>query len=443
MRHHEAGLDETGALLVRRQVLDALGERPDLVADRLGLRRQFDRLLADDALPGQVGEFLGSTGRVEVVEQRGGAPHVEVRVVLPGDRDAAVDLGVQVGAQIGRGSGQGGRGRCRVGELVATGGRRAGSVPHGARRKFGGHGHVGAVVLDRLVHGDRTTELDALLRVGGTHLRALAGDADSVGRQDHTGEVDERAPRSGDDRDGRAVERHADAGPARIEAGRRLDRDAVARLDDGHHGDVVTNGYEQHRRRRPAEHHSGVTRGGAVGHRHRPAERDSADRRAIGEAGEQPRSQVVVAGGGDQRAGDHRRHERTRRDRPGEFLDDDDQLLDAVAGSADVLRQVQTEPTELRELGPEFGQRVVGRLEPLASGAAQVALLGETAHGLGERAMVLGDGDRHGELTSRDGGVVPAGLERRHLPRPPRPATTPAGGQSSGSARTTSSQRRR
>ncbi len=63
VRHHVAGLDEPGALLVGRQVLDALGERADLVADRLGLGRQLDGLLAGDAPAGQVGEFLGGRGR--------------------------------------------------------------------------------------------------------------------------------------------------------------------------------------------------------------------------------------------------------------------------------------------------------------------------------------------------------------------------------------------
>ena len=51
VRHHVAGLDELGALLLGREVLDARGERAHLVADRLGLGRQLDGLLAYDAAP--------------------------------------------------------------------------------------------------------------------------------------------------------------------------------------------------------------------------------------------------------------------------------------------------------------------------------------------------------------------------------------------------------
>ncbi len=128
--------------------------------------------------------------------------------MLPGDGDAAVHLGVEVGAQVGGGRGQRGGDRRGVGELVAAGRRGPGGVPHGAGGQLGGHGHVGAVVLHRLVHGDRTTELDALLRVRGGHLGALAGDADRLGRQDHPGQVDEHAAGTGQHGDGRAVEGH-------------------------------------------------------------------------------------------------------------------------------------------------------------------------------------------------------------------------------------------
>ncbi len=163
------------------------------VADGVGLRRQLDGLLAGDTAAGQIGELLGGTGGVEVVEQGRGAAHVEVGVVLPGDGDAAMDLGVEVGAQIGGRRGQRRGHRGGIGELVPAGRRGPGSVPHGTRRQLGGDRHVGAVVLHRLVHGDRAPELDALLGVLGPHLRALPGDADRVGRQDHPGQVGEHS----------------------------------------------------------------------------------------------------------------------------------------------------------------------------------------------------------------------------------------------------------
>ena len=63
VRHHVAGLDEAGALFVGRQVLDALRERADLLADGLGLGRQLDGLLADDPAAGQIGDVVGGTVR--------------------------------------------------------------------------------------------------------------------------------------------------------------------------------------------------------------------------------------------------------------------------------------------------------------------------------------------------------------------------------------------
>ena len=57
VRHHVAGLDQSGPLLLGRQILDALRERADLVADGVGLGRQLDGLLAGDAAAGDVGEF--------------------------------------------------------------------------------------------------------------------------------------------------------------------------------------------------------------------------------------------------------------------------------------------------------------------------------------------------------------------------------------------------
>ncbi len=232
-------------------------ERTSL-ADRLGLGRQFDRLLTHDAPSGEVGQLGSSLGRGEIVQQRGGPAHVEVGVVLPRDGDAAVHLRVQVGAQV---SSRRGEGRCNGGgiaELVAAGGCGAGGVPHGARGEFGGDGHVGAVVLHGLVHGDRTAELDALLRVGGAHLGALACHAHGVGRQDHPGEIDQRAASAGDHRHWRTVEGDAGAAAARVEVGRRVDRDAVADLDDG---DVVADRDEHDRGQPGAEHDTGIAAG--------------------------------------------------------------------------------------------------------------------------------------------------------------------------------------
>src|SRR5690606_33590084 len=108
--------------------------------------------------------------------------------------------------QVGGGSGQRGGDGGGVAELVATGGGGAGGVPHGAGGELAGHGHVGAVVLDRLVHGDGAAELLALLGVGGRHVGGLLGEAGGLGRQDHPGQVREQAGGAGEHGGGGAVE---------------------------------------------------------------------------------------------------------------------------------------------------------------------------------------------------------------------------------------------
>src|SRR5690606_19240770 len=129
--------------------------------------------------------------------QRRGPAHEQVGVVLPGDGDAAVDLGVEVGTQVGGGAGEGGGHRRGVGELVAAGGRGPGGVPHGAGGQLGGDGHVGAVVLHRLERADGPAELDPLLGVGGGRVGAGAGQPDRLGREDDPGQVDEQPAGAG------------------------------------------------------------------------------------------------------------------------------------------------------------------------------------------------------------------------------------------------------
>ena len=145
-----------------------------------------------DAPTGEVDEVGGGLVGVEEVEQGGGPAHVEVGVVLPGDGDAAVHLGVEVGAQVGGRARPAWRRPRRRSVSWSPPVAAARAASHTARGgQLGGHDHVGAVVLDRLVHGDDPAELHALLGVGGGQLGALAGQADGLGRQDHAGEVDE------------------------------------------------------------------------------------------------------------------------------------------------------------------------------------------------------------------------------------------------------------
>ena len=115
-----------------------------------------------------------------------------MRVVFPREPDAAVHLDVELRTQVGGGQGERGRHRRGVRELIAARRGSARGIPHRGGRQLGGHEHVGAVVLDRLEHGDRSTELLTLLGVLGRLFGALAGDARRFGRIDRAGVVDQQ-----------------------------------------------------------------------------------------------------------------------------------------------------------------------------------------------------------------------------------------------------------
>ena len=104
------------------------------------------------------------------ISERLGALEVQVRVVLPREADATVDLDV-----LGRGV------EVRVGavrlrqrgdhrQLVVVLGRGPRRVVRGRLRRLDLEQHVGALVLDRLERADRPAELHADLRVLDRHL---------------------------------------------------------------------------------------------------------------------------------------------------------------------------------------------------------------------------------------------------------------------------------
>ena len=247
--------------------------------------------------------------------------------------------------------------------------RGAGGVPHGGGRQLGGDEHVGAVVLHRLVHADRPTELLALLRVLGGRLGALT----RPGRPPR--------PRGRCGRGRRARRAHPGctvaAAPSRVtRADRRVgsrfggvvDRDAVAtELDDR---DVVAHADQEHVGEPATEHRAGRSVQRAVALLHLAAQRDRAGGGAVGEAGEELRLQRVVRGRDEHRAGDDGGHERARRDGPPELLDHDHELLEPVARAAVLLGDVEAEPAHAGDVLPQVGQGLGRGLEQRAGRAA-------------------------------------------------------------------------
>ena len=313
--------------------------------------------------------------------------------MLPGETNAAMHLDVELCAEV--------RGRHRErrchrrgeGQLVVVGLGGTRRVPHRRRCQLSGHEHVGAVMLDRLVGRDRTAELQSNLGVLARQLCAFTSDACGFGGQDHSGEIDEHLPGAPHDVCRRAIEGDPSRPASRVDVLRRLDLHAAPRRVDDRN--VVPRSDEKDVRDAAAEHHTGNAVRGAVAELHRACECDRSVNGAIGEPGEQACAHVGGRGCGDDGAGDHRRHERSRRDGSTELLDDDHELGKSESRTPVLFGQVQSEPAELAEVSPELGQRLSVRLEQGSCRTARVALQQEVRRGLGQCTMVVGDGNRH------------------------------------------------
>ena len=317
-------------------------------------------------------------------------------VVLPGEADAAVHLDAELGVVVGRPHGEGGGARRGEGQLIAAGSGGAGGVPHGGGGQLGGDEHVGAVVLDRLEHGDLAAELLAHLGVLGGLVGAGVSDARGLRREEQAAEVEQRPATTDDDLDRGAAEGGAGGPAAAIGVGAtdELEAGGVA-LD---HDDVVTGGDHDELGEVPTEHQATVARGGGAVDGERATEADAGRGRAVDQAGEQAGGLLRRAGGGHDRAGDDGGQERARGELTAELLDHDHQLGEAEAGAAVLLRDVQAQPSELGHRRPRRGQLLRVVLEQHPGLAPQVVLDAEVGDDVGQGLVVLGDGDRHGLL---------------------------------------------
>ena len=97
-------------------------------------------------------------------------------------------------------------------------------------------------------------------------------------------------------------------------------------------------------------------------------ERDAAEDRSIGQTGQQPCGQLVGADVVEHRAGDDGGNEGAGSDGAAELLDHHDELGEPEARAALVLGQVESEPAQLGQVGPEGG-----RASSFASSRARAA----------------------------------------------------------------------
>ncbi len=141
-----------------------------------------------------------------------GPAQIQMRVVLPGDADAAEHLNAVLGVGLGgsiAGRGRDGRGDRQLAVVVAggsgRGGRRASAATATCSRA---QQHLGAHVLDRLEAADRLAELLAHLRVLGGGLQRPAGQPGGLGRQHRRGQIGDALRRHVEHGGRRGVEHH-------------------------------------------------------------------------------------------------------------------------------------------------------------------------------------------------------------------------------------------
>ena len=196
---------------------------------------------------------------------------------------------------------------------------------------------------------------------------ASRGDADGLGGEDHPGQVDEGAAR-------RRAARWPAAPSSVTRAVRRVgsrlagtvDGDAVAHLDDG---DVVA------RRRTSSTLASPPPSTTPASPEALPSVTVTSPSRATAPATEpsaKPGQELglggVVAGGDEHGAGDHGGHERAGRDGAAELLDDDDELLEAVARAAVLLGDVEARASRGRRRSFQKSGQLLGRAPRAARG---------------------------------------------------------------------------
>ena len=299
----------------------------------------------------QVGDLdRGLLGVDDRVDRRGPA-QVQVRVVLPGEADAAVHLDVELGAAVRGRDGQRRRDGRGVAELVTAAGPRPGRRPTPRRLASSVATSMLAqwcltawkVAIGRpncsrtfaysaafSVHSAATPAASAERTVRATSASSPARAGDHVGRGPVEGDPGRPAVGS------RLVGTSAWTPPARARSPRRRRRPPpAARRPDGRRA-----------RRRPTRC-AAPSRDG-----HLAAEGDRADPLPSARPGSSRLRSVVGPGGGQHGAGDHRRHERSRRQAPAQLLDHDQRLRQAEAGAAEFFGHVQPEPGRGRRARP-------------------------------------------------------------------------------------------
>jgi hypothetical protein len=395
VRHQIPGVDQEVTLLLCRQGLTRGDGVAGGLAVLLGLVGQRERgavRLAAALAVDDVDQGLGAVSHHR--RQRAGPPQVHVRVVLPREPDAAVQLNVVLRVEYLSSDGVRRRdGACEPGavEVVCPRG-----VPGSRRGLLGVDEHVRGVVLDGLEGADGAAELLADLRVLHGHVQCGPTDSDGLGggqdAEDGAGASRGAAQHAllGDGDVAQCDRSDAAGGVQRRQRGHR---DAVGIGVDQH--DVVSGHDRQHGRIRSAQHGRALTGDHQVradGDAARQAKR--AHHTAIGESRKKLRANRIGRAAVDHHRGRHGGQEGAGAQLTALCLQHHRQLGQAEARTTVFLGDGKALPPDVGGGRPQGG-RVVGALGvrvecgPGRSKAVQPFEL--AVCGVGEVAVVVGD----------------------------------------------------
>ncbi|SHV55402.1 Uncharacterised protein [Mycobacteroides abscessus subsp. abscessus] len=308
MRHQIAGIDEKVALLVfreRPQGGDGVAGGGAVFGRFLGQRERRAVGPAGALAVDHIGQRVGAVSRH--CRQCEGAAQIQMRVVFPGEADAAVQLNVVLRVEdlavhrLG-----GGDGRAEPGVVQIVG---AGRVPRCGGGEFGRHQHVGGMVFDGLERADGAAELLAHLGVLDGHLQRRPADPDGFGGGQNAKCGVRLDSCIADDGDGLGlVQRHRADAAGGVRAVQWRDGDAGGLGVDDHH--VVTGDEDQKRGVGGAQHRRALAEHGVAGDVNVARQSQGGDGAAVGQPGQQRGAQLFGSAPVDDDAGGDGRQER-------------------------------------------------------------------------------------------------------------------------------------
>ncbi len=297
------------------------------------------------------------------------------------DGNAAMNLRIEVGAQIGGRPGQDRSDRAGKAPLLIGFVGRARRVPCSCGRHLGGHSHVGAMVFNRLEHGDGAPELLTFLGVRSRIFGAAPSDPACFGGENGLDQCRRGRGCAVDLGGRRAVEGNSGDPPCRIKVCGHggchvglvgLDHQDI-RAQTGHDDIGLTAGND-----RCGARNGHLTIGVAPGHdRELFAKSNAADQGPVGQTWQEPLFDLRPRRRVDDCASCCGGHERTGSDERTELFDHDRQFGEPVTRSTEVFRNVKAKPAHLGHVRPKGRKGFVGCVEEVSIRHDRVDILQE------------------------------------------------------------------